>query len=312
VTSIAVVVPTHNRPELLAVTLRSIVAQRGVDLTVTIVDDGSSDADAVAAVIKSLADERLRLIRNDTPGGVSAARNLGIRATSSEWLAFCDDDDVWAPEKLREQLIAATAQSAPWAYAGDVAIDEDLQVLNGEVPLPPSQLVDALQRWNPVPAGSSNVFIRRDVLEAVGIFDPNLRSVGDWDLWVRLGRYGLPACVPRPLVGCRVHRHTITRNRRMMLNEVQLVAARHDLPVDLARHFRWAAWNALLEGQRSEALAYYLRAVRLGDVASIGRCAVTIFNPRLPQRRVQHPPGEWARAAQPWLDRLRGEAGARR
>ena len=309
-TSIAVVVPTHNRPELLAVTLRSILAQRGVDLTVTVVDDGSSDPDAIAGVIKSLADERLHLIRNDAPGGVSAARNLGIRATSSEWLAFCDDDDVWAPDKLREQLNAATAQSAPWAYTGDVAIDDNLHVLNGEVPLAPPELVDALQRWNPVPAGSSNVLIRRDVFDAVGLFDPTLRSVGDWDLWVRLGRYGLPAWVPRPLVGCRVHPHTITRNRELMLKEVQLVAARHNLPVDLPRHFRWAAWNALLEGQRSEALAYYLRAVRLGDVASIGRCAVAILNPRLPHRRLQHPPAEWAVAAQPWLDQLRGETPA--
>ena len=227
-------------------------------------------------------------------------------------MAFCDDDDVWAPEKLHEQLTAATAQRAGWAYAGDVAIDNELHVLNGEAPLPPSDLVDALQRWNPVPAGSSNVFIRRDVLDAIGIFDSNLRSVGDWDLWVRLGRYGLPACVPRPLVGCRVHRHTITRNRNLMLKEVELVAARYDLPVDLARHFRWAAWNALLEGQRSEALGYYMRALRQGDVASIGRCVVAIFNPRFPYRRLGHPPGEWAVAAQPWLDHLRAEAGARR
>src|SRR6478672_6580600 len=184
VTSIAVVVPTHDRSDLLGVTLRSILAQRGVDLSVTVVDDGSSDAEAVAAVVDSLADARVRLIRNDTPFGVSEARNVGIRSTSSEWLAFCDDDDVWAPEKLHEQLTAATAQSAGWAYAGDVAIDNELHVLNGEAPLPPSELVDALQRWNPVPAGSSNVFIRRDVLGAVGIFDPSLRSVGDWDLWV--------------------------------------------------------------------------------------------------------------------------------
>ena len=61
VTSIAVVVPTHDRPELLAVTLRSILAQRGVDLTIAVVDDGSSDAEAVAAVVNRLGDVRLRV-----------------------------------------------------------------------------------------------------------------------------------------------------------------------------------------------------------------------------------------------------------
>ena len=310
-TSIAVVVPTHNRPELLAVTLHSVLAQRGVDLTVTVVDDGSSDAHAVPAALERLADPRLRLIRNQTPRGVSAARNEGILSTSSEWLAFCDDDDVWAPEKLLEQLTVARAASAGWAYAGDVAIDADLRVLNGETPLRPPELLDALRRWNPVPAGSSNVLVRRSVLDAVGLFDAGLRSAEDWDLWVRLGRHGLPACVPRPLVGCRVHRHTITRNRHLMLKDVEIVAARYELPADLARHFRWAAWNAMLEGQRFEALRHYARAVGQGDLASIGRCAVAVLDPGIAKRRLQNSPGPWALGAQPWLDRLRSELSRR-
>jgi glycosyltransferase involved in cell wall biosynthesis len=311
VTSVAVIVPTHNRPELLAVTLRSILAQLAVDLTVTVVDDASADAEAVPAVIKGLADPRVRLLRNQTAGGVSAARNAGILGTDSEWLAFCDDDDVWAPEKLQEQLAAARRESSGWAYTGDVSIDGDLRVLNGETPLAPAELVEALRRWNPVPAGSSNVLIRRAVIDAVGMFDPTLRSVGDWDLWVRLGRYGVPACVPRPLVGCRVHRHTITRNRRLMLQEVSTVAARHDLPVDLARHFRWAAWNAMLEGQRFEALEHYARAIRQGDLGSIARSVVALLNPGIAQQRLAKPPGEWAQGAQPWLDRLRPEPSRR-
>ena len=55
-TEITVVVPTHNRPHLLAMTLRSIVAQRGVDLAVTVVDDGSKDPRTVPAVIDALRD----------------------------------------------------------------------------------------------------------------------------------------------------------------------------------------------------------------------------------------------------------------
>ena len=68
--------------------------------------------------------------------------------------------------------------------------------LSGASPLPPVELVSALEHYNPVPAGSSNVVVRRGVLDVVGLFDPMLRSVGDWDLWVRLARHGLPACVP--------------------------------------------------------------------------------------------------------------------
>jgi glycosyltransferase involved in cell wall biosynthesis len=304
-TEITVIVPTHNRPHLLEITLRSIVAQRSVDLEVTVVDDGSKDARPVPAVIDALRDSRVRLVRHETPRGVSAARNTGIANSSSEWIGFCDDDDVWAPEKLRAQLAAARSSSAGWAYTGDVAIDEALRVLSGASPLPPVELVSALEHYNPVPAGSSNVVVRRSVLDVVGLFDPMLRSVGDWDLWVRLARHGLPACVPEPYVGCRVHVNTITRNRELMLAEVDLVAARHHLPVDRARHYRWAAWNSLLERRRFEAVGYYARAIRLGDLASIGRSAMALIYPGIASRRQARPPENWARAAQVWLDALR-------
>ena len=97
---VAVIVPTHNRPGLLGGTLRSILDQRDVDLGVAVVDDGSADVQTVSAVVEALADTRIRLIRHSSPRGVSAARNTGIHNTSSEWVGFCDDDDVWAPEKL--------------------------------------------------------------------------------------------------------------------------------------------------------------------------------------------------------------------
>ena len=307
-TTVAVIVPTHNRPHLLAVTLRSVLAQRGVALAVTVVDDGSSDVHAAPAVIEAFGDPRLRLVRHEAPRGVSAARNTGIAMSSGEWIAFCDDDDVWAPEKLNAQLTMARSDSAGWAYAGDVAIDRELRVIYGAPPLPPSELVTALEHYNPVPAGSSNVIVRRSVLESVGLFDSNLLSVGDWDLWVRLGRQGLPACAPQPLVGCRVHDITITRNRHLMLREVEIVAARHKLPVDRARHFRWAAWNSMLEGRRLEAIGHYARAIQQGDVASIGRSALALIHPGIAHRRRARPVGGWARDAQAWLDALRAEA----
>ena len=196
-TTVAIVIPTHNRPRMLAFTLRSVLAQRGVELAVTIVDDGSSNSHDVPAVIEALGDSRVDLVRHDTPRGVAAARNTGIASTSSDWVAFCDDDDVWAPEKLNAQLLAAQSNSAGWAYTGDVAIDGDLRVLHGAPPLPPEQLATELEHYNPVPAGSSNVMVRRTVLDTVGCFDPKLLSVADWDLWVRLGRHGRPAWVPQ-------------------------------------------------------------------------------------------------------------------
>src|SRR5829696_624334 len=97
---ISVVVPTHNRSGLLAQTLRSVLWQRGVDLEVLVVDDGSTD---------------------DT----------------AEVVAVLDDDDLWAPDKLARQLAAAQATGRSWVYTGAVNIDDDLRVLGGMPPYPP-------------------------------------------------------------------------------------------------------------------------------------------------------------------------------
>jgi len=100
---VSVVVPSHNRARLLRRTLRSILAQHLTDLEVVLVDDGSTDE---TPQITNGADPRIVVIRNQEPGGVSAARNRGIAAARGEWIAFCDDDDLWSPDKLSRQLMA--------------------------------------------------------------------------------------------------------------------------------------------------------------------------------------------------------------
>ena len=159
---VSVVVPTHNRSGLLAQTLHSVLWQRGVDLEVLVVDDGSTDD--TAEVVAALGDPRVRLLRHATPRGVSAARNRGVAAASGRWLAFCDDDDLWAPDKLARQLAAAQQTGRSWVYVGEVHVDLGRQVVGGGPPLPPERLMARLPRANVVPGGCSGVLVRRDAL----------------------------------------------------------------------------------------------------------------------------------------------------
>src|SRR5690349_19085339 len=101
----SVVIPTRNRANLLALTLRSVLRQRDVDIEVVVVDDG--DGPETAALVNAFEDARVRLIRNSEPRGECGARNCGVAAAQREWVAFCDDDDLWAPDKLSAQLVAA-------------------------------------------------------------------------------------------------------------------------------------------------------------------------------------------------------------
>ena len=120
---VAVIIPTRGRSQLLGTTLHCALHQVGVELEVIVVDDGSTDD--TAALLTRHDDDRLRVLRNDTPQGVSAARNRGIAHARSRWVAFLDDD-LWAPDKLSAQLKAAEAAGLGWVYAGDVNVDNDL------------------------------------------------------------------------------------------------------------------------------------------------------------------------------------------
>ena len=120
--AVTVVIPTHNRRELLHRTLRSVLAQRDVGLSVLVVDDGS--AEEVAPSVEALGDPRVTVLRHPVARGVSAARNTGIAAATTPWVAFVDDDDLWAPVKLRAQLDAlAATQGARWACTGSINVD---------------------------------------------------------------------------------------------------------------------------------------------------------------------------------------------
>ena len=144
-------------------------------------------------------------------------------------MALLDDDDLWAPDKLKRQLEAASAAEAGWVYAGVVEIDAEGRLLGGSAPPSPEELLAGLRRRNLMPAGSSNVAVRSDLLSASGGFDPRLRHLADWDLWLRLAALGPPACVPA-LVAYRLHHGQATLDTTGMLAEASTLEARHGRP----------------------------------------------------------------------------------
>ena len=310
--AVTVVIPTRDRIPVLLQTLASVCWQRDVDLEAIVVDEGSV-AD-VGAAVASLSDPRLRVVRHARPLGVSSARNRGVEQARGHWVAFLDDDDLWAPTKLVEQLSALRRDGRAWSAAGAVSIDDSLQVLAGEQPLPAERMVADLPRYNSVPVGASNVLVERSVLARVGGFDTHMRHMSDWDMWIRLAGTGLPSVVSRPLVAYRLHASAATMDTALdpsePLAELAVIARRHRIPADRAAVLRWIAWTALRRGRRWVAVRSYAAAVRDGDLRSLGRLGIALVHPGVGKRVFFRPfmrrglDEEWMAEARSWLHDL--------
>jgi glycosyltransferase involved in cell wall biosynthesis len=301
---ISVVVPTRNRRDLLPLTLQTVLAQRGVELEAIIVDDGSIDD--TGQMIATLGDARVRVIRHETPLGVATARNHGWHAATGEWVAFVDDDDLWAPTKLADQLRVAREVCASWAYGGAVNVSLDLRVVGGKPPPSPRALLNGLPRWNLVPGGCSNVIVTRAALDGVGGFDSRLVNLADWDLWIRLAQLAPPACVAKPLIGYRLHGGNSSLDLQLILREADIVAERYGLSMDRGAIHHYLGWLALRTGRRGEAVRQFARAAVLGEVLPVAGTLCGLAS-GLVRARLGLPTASsaWRVEAESWLAHLR-------
>jgi glycosyltransferase involved in cell wall biosynthesis len=309
VTEISVVIPTRGRSGYLRFALRSVLWQRDVEMEVIVVDDASTDD--TSEVVVRFGEPRIRLIRLEKSGGVSAARNRGAAEASGRWLAFLDDDDVWAPDKLASQRAAATTSGRTWAYTGWVTVDDKLRIISGGRPPPPEQVARLLFRRNAIPTGGSNVLIEREAFDRAGAFDPQLANGEDWDMWIRLARQGLPAWVPEPLMAYRIHPANASLDIGSVWSAVALIERQHRTKVDRGSIERWIAESCLRTGLRGEAIKYLALATTHGHGREVASDVLAVLGRRL-DRYLGRPPRtlqpksdpEWSARARTWLESL--------
>jgi glycosyltransferase involved in cell wall biosynthesis len=192
---VSVIIPVFNGKRFLADAIHSALSQDYRPIEVIIVDDGSSDGSTRLAA----AYEDVRVIAQ-THAGVAAARNRGIQAARGAFVAFLDQDDVWAPQKLRLQVAALLDHpEAGYAQCGvevcpepgfgwPVWVRKETAGAGGLVCLPSTWLV------------------RRSVFACVGLFDTSYRTGCDTDWLVRAREAGVSRIVvPEMLVRWRIH-----------------------------------------------------------------------------------------------------------
>ena len=188
--AISVVIPTFNRAKVVPAAIESVFAQSHPAMEIIVVDDGSSDD--TRQVLASYGD-RIRAISQEN-GGLSAARNTGIRAAICEWVAFLDDDDAYVPERLA--IAAETIRLHPdiGVHATNTAIvnedgsELDMFAIRGRHATEHMRVERPLE-W--VLGGcffAQTLVARKDALVGAGLFRKTFYE--DMDLFVRLAARG--------------------------------------------------------------------------------------------------------------------------
>jgi glycosyltransferase involved in cell wall biosynthesis len=203
---VSVVVPTHDRCDMLREALESVRRQSDERWELVVVDDGSTDG--TAAALAALDEPRLRVIRLEHSGNVARVRNAGLAAARGAYVAFLDDDDRWMPAKLAVQLAGLRASGCRWGYTAFDRMDEQGRPLHDPRVAPwrahhgwileELLAVDAIV---PLPT----VMAERALLEEVGGFDEAFAFCEDYELWFRLAARAAVHVEQTPLASVRVH-----------------------------------------------------------------------------------------------------------
>ncbi len=179
---ISIYLPTRDRVEKLERALKSVLAQTYQNYEILICDDGSTDetSERVAKLVRD--SERIRYLRNPTPRGACAARNLGIFAARGEFITGLDDDDEFTPDRL-EQLLHSWDEK--YAF---VCSNFWMKRLNQEAApyYSSTESIFTLRQLLLRNLASNQVLTKTSRLQSIGGFREGIRRLQDWDTWLRL------------------------------------------------------------------------------------------------------------------------------
>jgi len=278
--SVSVVIPAKNVAAYIGETLASALAQGEVS-EVIVVDDGSTDD--TTAIVRAIRDPRLRLMTNDS-AGVSAARNLGARHASGEWLLFLDADDRLRPGAVASLLAAARgAPRAVLVYGDYNTIDHEGRQIGRRDLLrgrrkPSGDVLTRLAAGNFIVNGGI-ALARAEAFRAIGGFDTSLRYCEDWHCWCRLAAIGEFEFAPKLLLDYRLHTantmNAAIRTPKDFFPAVErvfddgLILAR--LPEGMAPRLRLTAELHLITYAAMQAVRFGRYRQALGYLGMIGR-----------------------------------------
>ena len=269
---ISVIIPAYNAEEHIAETLDSVLAQTYSEFEVIVVDDGSRDQ--TASIVKQYQEacpEKVRMIQKEN-AGPAKARNVGIKASTGEYIAFVDADDLWLPEKLEKQVSYFEKQPSQvgLVYSDARKFDQDGVWVNINCPRFNGKIYKNLLN-SMIP--NQSVMVRKKCFEDVGYFEEFLDIIEDHDMWLRICMKYEISCLYEVLSLYREHSQgrskedekTMNRSIGVMEKHLKITAGNIELEDAVKGAFSQRLYNSgcfyLKEGRMSLARHMFKRSL---------------------------------------------------
>jgi glycosyltransferase involved in cell wall biosynthesis len=293
--TIAAIIPLYNGAKWIEGTIRSVFAQTLQPDEFIVVDDGSTDGGAGAAIVESLAKERPITLLRKANGGQSAARNFAVRHSASTLIGFLDQDDLWYPGHLAtlvKPFRRPTAIPLGWVYSDLAEIDETGGMMRHSIlesaPIehPKRTLVGCIGSDMFILPSAS--LIRRKAFDDVGGFDERLCGYEDDDLFLRMFRAGYGNIfLNQPLSAWRIHPASASYTERMATSRrIYMKKLINSFPDDMHRGFRYQKYVIAPRFVRCNIISY-VRAFRISDIKNMRACVddIKLLLPHLRTKR---------------------------
>lgn len=199
-TKVSVIIPTYEREDVTEA-VKSVLDQTYQNLEVIVVDDASEIP--AENYLENLDDKRVKIYRHDRNRNGSAARNTGIEKASGDYIAFLDDDDVWAEDKIELQLeeLNSRDESFQACYTGYKHRVGDWEKIVS--PEKEGDIRKDLLLMNVSGSFGSSLILKKDIVEKVGGFDEDFERHQDWEFLLRVLQHTMICVVSKPLVFVR-------------------------------------------------------------------------------------------------------------
>ncbi|MCB1787855.1 MAG: glycosyltransferase family 2 protein [Gammaproteobacteria bacterium] len=223
---VAVVMTALNEERFIQSAVESILGQTHKELSLVVVDDGSTDAtnDILHRLAKT--DSRLKVVRNETNLGLAGAANVGLANASGDCVARMDADDISLPQRVETQL-QAFRDNPRLVLCGSNTIQIDAAGRTRALAQWPQD--PDVMRWYAIfrpPLAQSTAMLRGDLVRDGLRYDDTLVTAEDFELWSRMLRQGEILVLSTPLIRYRVHPRNTTRIlRREMARDAAMVCS---------------------------------------------------------------------------------------